>query len=217
MIFQCRPQRSQLQKKKRSIVAIILKPNIVLPVLIQTTLVMNQSTNLLEKLKGSLLQKIAVSMIPLLLTGNVSAAGADEHRPIEDPIQLVVTGGAEIEMLLVVMGCERVNELPDVSMLGVVGIDPKRPVTHINLPLNHPVGHTALSQLDQHVPMGLKMRAVHAPLRLVRPMVDNLALVSLGNQGSVTDGTPAIELVGVVVIPNSFACVVVNHAMVIIE
>lgn len=185
--------------------------------LIQTILVMNQSTNLLKKLKGSLLQKIAVSMIPLLLLGNVAASGAHEHRPIKYPIQLVVTGCAEIEMLLVVMGSERVNELPNVPMLGVVGINPKSPVSDINLLLDNPVGHTALSQLNEHVPVGLKVRAVHSPLRLVRPMVDNLTLVSLGHQGSVTDGTPAIELVGVVVIPNSFASVVVNHAMVIIE
>lgn len=197
--------------------AVILKPNIILPVLIQIIFVMNQSANLVKKLKGCLLQKIAVSMIPLLLLGDVAAAGAHEHRTIENPIQLVVPGSAEIQMLLVVMGSESVNKLPDVSVLSVEGINPKMPVSQINLVLDDPVGHSALSQLDQPVPVGLKVGAVHPPLRLVRPMVDNLAIVSLGHQGSVTDGTPAIELVGVVVIPNSFASVVVNHAMVIIE
>ena len=195
----------------------ILKPNIILPVLIQTILVMNQSTNLLKKLKWSLLQKISISMIPIVLLGNVAAALADKHRPIEHPANLVMASLPEFKVLLVVMGRQGVNELPDMSMFSIVGIDAKMPVTQINLVLDDPVGHTALSQLHQHVPVGLKVRAVHPTLRLVRPMVDNLALVSLGHQGRVTDRTPAIELVGVVVIPNSFACVVVNHAMVIIE
>lgn len=217
MIFQRLLQTLHLRKKKRSVMAVILKPNIVDPMLIQFILVMNQSANLLKKLKGSLLQKIAVSMVPLFLLGNVTASGTHKHRPIKYPIQLVVTGCAEVKVLLVVMWSQRVNKLPDVSMFSVVSINPKSPVSDINLLLDHPVGHTALSQLHQHVPVRLKVGAVHAPLGLVRPMVNNLALVSLGYQGGVTDGTPAIELVGVVVIPNSFACVVENHVMAIIE
>ena len=182
-------------------------PNIILPVSPKNIIPMNISSNLLMQLKRPLLEKIAV---PVIL---VVGAGSTAHKliPVENPANAITARLLQVEMFLMVVGGSGMNELPDRLMSGVERVNPVTLRAEDHGMLNNPMRKAALSDLGEHVPMGLEMRAINPLLGLVRPMRNDLLLIPLGDQWSVANRATTIDNVGVVEMPDSFAFVVVDH------
>ena len=185
------------------------EPNILFPVLPKQILIVDKSADLLEKLPSTRNQK---SLDAALL--DVLCAEAHILLAMINPVDLRVSLSTQNQVLLVIIWSNGVNELADAAMLGIVGVHAIFLLCGLDWMLNDPSRQTTLSNLGDKVPVRLVMRTVSAMLGFVRPMPNGAAARSLCNKRLLTNRTPRIRVIGVVVVPDSFPKVVVDHGII---
>lgn len=183
------------------------KPDVLLPVLPKPLVVVDESANLLEQFPRARHEEPLDASL-----GDRAGAEADILLAVINPVDLRITLGAKNQVLLVVIRSDRVNELTDAAMLRVVGVHSVFLFGGLDGMLNDPSGQTTLGNLGDKMPVRFVVRTVTTMLRAVRPMPNRAPTWPLGNKRSLTDGTLAVRVVSIVVVPHRLACMVVNHS-----
>lgn len=196
-------------KESRSVRIIEWKPNVVFPMLPKLIFEVDETADLLEQFPSARNQESLDAAFRY-----VPGAEADILFTMIDPVDLGIPLSAQNQVLLIVVWSDGMHELADSAMLGIKSVYSILLFCGLNGMLDNPVRQATLSNLCDEMPVRLVMRAVSPVFRLVRPMPDGPTAGALSDKGLLTDRAHRIRIVGVVVIPNSFSKVVVDHGII---